>query len=44
MQLMNFLAGGKVEKTGRREDGPMDVNVDLKSKLFEGMPMYVTCY
>lgn len=33
---MNHIFGGKVEKTTRREDGPMDVTVDLNSPLFKG--------
>jgi GMP synthase (glutamine-hydrolysing) len=37
MQLMNHLAGGKVEKTERREDGQMEVTVNTTSKLFQDL-------
>jgi GMP synthase (glutamine-hydrolysing) len=37
MQLMNYIAGGKVEKTERREDGQMEVTVDTSSKLFKDL-------
>jgi len=37
MQLMNHLAGGKVEKTERREDGQMEVTVNTASKLFQDL-------
>jgi len=35
MQLMNHVAGGMVEKIERREDGQMNVTIDLHCKLFE---------
>lgn len=37
MQLMNFVAGGTVEKKQRREDGPCSIKVNPKSALFKGL-------
>jgi len=37
VQLMNYVFGGKVEKTSIREDGQLDVHVDTTSLLFDGL-------
>lgn len=37
MQLMNYQAGGTVEKKARREDGPCTIEVETNSRLFNGL-------
>lgn len=37
MQLMNFLAGGKIERATGRRDGQFTVNLDTKNPLFSGL-------
>ncbi|VDL57351.1 unnamed protein product [Hymenolepis diminuta] len=37
MQLMNYLAGGKVEHATGRRDGQFTVKLDTKSPLFSGL-------
>lgn len=37
MQLMNYVSGGTVEKKAKREDGPCTIEINSKSKLFQGL-------
>lgn len=37
MQLMNYMFGGTVSKGAMREDGQTEIQVDVNSKLFEGL-------
>jgi GMP synthase (glutamine-hydrolysing) len=37
MQLINYVSNGKVIATDRREDGPCNISINPKSKLFTGL-------
>jgi len=37
VQLMNYIYGGKVEQTGIREDGQIEVSIDTSSPVFHGL-------
>lgn len=37
MQLMNYVAGGGVERNRRREDGPCEIKINNHSLLFRGL-------
>lgn len=43
-QLMSHVLGGKVERAEMREYGKTEVDVDVTSKLFEGVTPHTVCW
>ncbi|MCX7745680.1 MAG: glutamine-hydrolyzing GMP synthase [Clostridia bacterium] len=44
MQLMGVMLGGSAGKADQREYGKIDIKLDTKSKLFEGIDNETTCW